>query len=392
MMDNIDSIQQLIINNVENYEDEKAGRIDPYERMLRYLEAPYERMPQHERVYELLKQQLTESDIEVWFAFPDYSYSRESLPLEEAVSKFSREIPGFAEGTQKLIDMELLVQVPRQDGRTGYMRSYMLYLAFGAVLRNDHKPLTDAFIDWWMHVLSDKTHLRALHPEHRVLPNQTSLTGTSGATGRIQMNLEIPDTREVLPSDLSDAVLGGVDCMAVIDCVCRAATEARGVRSCDYPIHDVCFLFNEAAREAIELGYGKELSNEEGIELMHQLRDMGLVQVISNAARPLSLCNCCSCCCICLNSIAKQEGTIAIPSRFQAEIDRGENCVGCGRCVSICQMSAITLSETGAGISAAACIGCGQCVVKCPAQVIRMKLKPGAPSGLARQTLDRIYL
>lgn len=392
MMDNIASIQQYIINHVANYEDEKTGKIDSHERMLRYLEAPYEEMPQHEEVHELLKQRLAENEVEAWFSFPDFSYKCESLPVEDAIARFGGGMPDFAKAVEKLIDMEFLVQVPRRDGRKGYMRTYMLYLAFGSVLKNDHDPLTDAFIDWWMHILNDKVQLRVPQPEHRVLPHETSLTGGAGASGRVQMNLEIPDTREVLPTDLSDAVLSGVDCMAVIDCVCRAATEARGVRACDYPIQDVCFLFNEAAREAIEVGYGRQISNAEGIEIMHRLRDMGLVQVISNAARPLSMCNCCSCCCICLNSIAKQEGTLAIPSRFQAEIIHGGNCVGCGRCASICQMSAVTFGESGVDISTAACIGCGQCVVQCPAQVIGMKLKPGAPNGPARQTLNRIYL
>lgn len=409
MFENMENIQRSILSFVSDYEESKTGSIDPWEKMLRHLEAKYERMPEHEKVKSLLRQYFTEEDIRAWFTFPDFDYRSRSLLVEEAAALADpADRPGFPRAAQKLIDRGFLVQVPRPDGSLGYMRAYMLYLAFGAVLTNDHEPLTDLFIDWWLHVLHDDVHLESDAPEHRVLAHQDSLARMAGAQvvgmpmdasvsagmpdGRISMNLEIPDTRKVLPSDLSDFVLSHVDHMAVIDCVCRAATEARGERQCGYPIEGVCFLFNEAADEAIKVGYGRKVTNEEGIRIMHQLRDMGLVQVISNAERPLSMCNCCSCCCICLSTMARNQNFLATPSRFLAEAAAPEACVGCGKCAASCQMSAVSFGESGVWIDPAACIGCGQCAVRCPAGVISMKVKPGAPGGLARARLNRIYL
>lgn len=396
MIDNIENIQQSILNFVADYEDEKAGKLDAHEKMLRSLEAPYQRMPDHDRVLSLLRQTFTEEAVRVWFTFPDFDYRAEPLLLEEARAKASPELAaGFDQAVRTLIDRDFLVQAPRKDGQLGYMRTYMLYLAFGSVLKNDHQPLTDVFIDWWLHVLKENARLRSVNPEHRVLPHEDSLPRTdspSSADGRISMGMDIPETREVLPTDVADAVLRGVDRMAVIDCVCRAATEARGIRACDYPVEGVCFLFNEAADEAIQVGYGREVSCEEGIQLMHRLRDMGLVQVISNALRPLSMCNCCSCCCLCLNTMARNETYMAIPSRFTAVIDPSGNCVGCGACAKACQMDAISFEGESPRISAAACVGCGQCAVRCPSQVIRMKVRPGKPGGPDMESLHRIYL
>lgn len=400
MIDNIENIQQYVLNFVKDYEDEKAGKIDIYEKMLRFLEAPYNRMPQHDHVLALLKQTFTPAQVRAWFAFPDFSYESHALLIDEAAQQADPEDrAAFRELAQGLIDQDFLVQVPRPDGQLGYMRSYMLYLAFGSVLKNDHAPLTEAFIDWWLHVLNENAHLRTVQPEHRVIPHQMSIAGMAAAPaagsapadGRISMQMPIPDRRQVLPSDLSDAVLGAVDRMAVIDCVCRAATEARHIRSCDYPIEGVCFLFNEAADEAIKVGYGRQVTNAEGIELMHRLRDMGLIQVISNAERPLSMCNCCSCCCICLNTLARNESYLATPSRFLAEVANPEACIGCGKCAGACQMSAISFTDAGPSIGAS-CVGCGQCVVRCPAGVLRMKVKPGAPDRLPRESFHRIYL
>lgn len=393
-MDNIENIQQSVLNFVANYEDEKAERIDIYEKMLRYLEAPYQRMPQHDHVISLLKQTFPPEAVRAWFAFPDFDYRSCPLYIEEAQRNAEAEDqPGFSRAAQLLIDHDLLVQAPRADGTLGYMRSYMLYLAFGSVLKNDHAPLTEAFIDWWLHLLNENGHLRSMHPEHRVLPHEASIPrADASAGGRISMNMDIPDSREVLPTDISDLVLRNVDRMALIDCVCRAATDVRGIRSCDYPVKEVCFLFNEAADEAIRVGYGRQISNEEGIELMHRLRDIGLIQVISNALRPLSMCNCCSCCCLCLNTMARGETYMAVPSRFTAEIADAAGCIGCGQCASFCQMSAISFPGTGVQIDPRSCVGCGQCAVRCPSGVIRMQLRPGAPDGVAVASLNRIYL
>lgn len=421
MLDNIENIQHYILNHVANYEDEKAGRVDLHERMLRSLEAPYERLMNHDRILELLRQKLSEKDVQVWFEFPDFDYRTEPVLVEELANRSQAAgAEEFQRSAQKLIDEGFLAQAPRKDGRLGYMRTYLLYLVFGAVLGDTHDAFTEALTDWWMHLLHESAHLRTVHAEHRVLPHEASLpgkarvdmngvtgggteghwrggtgtegTGQAGGMGKISMSLEIPDMREVLPTDMADSVLSGVDTIAVVDCICRAATESRGERKCDYPVEGVCFLFNEAANEAIKVGYGKQISHAEGLRLMHELRDMGLVQVISNALRPLSMCNCCSCCCICLSSMQRKESCLAIPSRFVAVISAPDQCVGCGRCAASCQMSAIKAGDSGIEILPSECIGCGQCAVHCPAGVITMNVKPGQPGGPQIPALNRIYL
>ena len=115
------------------------------------------------------------------------------------------------------------------------------------------------------------------------------------------------------------------------------------------------------------------------------------MQVVSNFQHPLSLCNCCSCCCLCLNTMARNEDTIAIRSRYQVKIVRPESCVHCGRCAGSCQMGAIGVDEFGMFIDESKCIGCGQCVSRCPASVLKMQAIPGS-QGPDRYTSDRIFL
>ena len=61
-------------------------------------------------------------------------------------------------------------------------------------------------------------------------------------------------------------------------------------------------------------------------------------------------------------------------SSFRAEID-GSTCRSCGKCVSRCQVGAVTVRRVrgGARINPSRCIGCGLCVTTCPSHAIRLK-------------------
>ena len=393
MTDNFASIHQLLRDHLDQYEKARTGEPqDPYERVLAALEYPYMAMPNHDGFLSALRQTLTEQECRAWFAFPDFSYRVQPLRPEEAMANAEDDLkPAFSALAESLISKGFLTPMPRPDGSTGYLRTYMLYLCFAAVEANDGTPLNRVLQDFWLHVADmDGSRLRTTSQEHRVLPDPVSITGRR-ADGRVVMNVEIPDTREVIPTDLCEEVLQRSSHIAVINCICRQAKENRGHRGCDYPIKEVCFLFNEAAYEAIRGGWGRELTRDEARKLLEELRDMGLVQVVSNFQHPLSLCNCCSCCCLCLRTMARNEDNIATRSRYRVKILRPESCVHCGKCAAVCQMGAIGADDFGMFIDESKCIGCGQCVSRCPASVLKMEAIPGT-NGPERYTVDRIFL
>ncbi|MBP9966973.1 MAG: DUF362 domain-containing protein [Proteocatella sp.] len=47
-----------------------------------------------------------------------------------------------------------------------------------------------------------------------------------------------------------------------------------------------------------------------------------------------------------------------------------QTCIGCRRCVSICQTKAISMVEKKAVIDSEVCYGCGECIVVCPVRAI----------------------
>ena len=69
--------------------------------------------------------------------------------------------------------------------------------------------------------------------------------------------------------------------------------------------------------------------------------------------------------------------TIIAKSHFEANM-HPENCLGCGQCVEVCPMEAISLVDQKAVIDRTRCIGCGLCVPKCgKAKAITLKERFG---------------
>jgi ferredoxin len=55
-----------------------------------------------------------------------------------------------------------------------------------------------------------------------------------------------------------------------------------------------------------------------------------------------------------------------------AKVD-AELCTGCGRCVKVCPVEAISLCEGKAQVDGDNCIDCGVCVGECPVNAISLE-------------------
>lgn len=395
-MTNFYGMYQMLGHQMGRYEKQRSGQPeDPHERMLDMLREPYNDLSNYQEFLTALRQTLTAEEAEAWCAYPDYTLRTVPRTPAELRERVKPEIQADLEGlSASLAQKGLLIEAPAPSGEKGYMRNYLFGLASFLIYHPDGTLLSDACFRWFRDLVDggDSAKLRGIHPDYRILPHEGTLTGEA-KYGRIPMNLEIPDTREVIPSiDRAEEILKKCYRFAVIKCLCRAAKDQDHSRTCDYPVDDVCLLFDEVADGELAAGSAKELTLEEALDVLRRCREDGLVQLISNAEHPLCICNCCECCCLCLRSMRRFEDTVAEVSRYAADAAGRERCVGCGACVKICPMEACAVEHGSVQVKGQQCIGCGLCVSRCPKGVLKMAKRPGASDRIIQRELDRIYI
>jgi ferredoxin len=172
--------------------------------------------------------------------------------------------------------------------------------------------------------------------------------------------------------------------MGVGICYCRHKMEHMG-RDCDAP-KEICMTFNNTAASLIKHGHARSVDVNEGLDLLDLAYDHNLVQFGENVRNSVNfICNCCGCCCEAL--IAQRRFAQLHPvhtTNFIPEVETTD-CNGCGRCVNICPVEAMTLVSANdpnypkrkvAKLDEDICLGCGLCVKACPHDQISLKSRP----------------
>ncbi len=167
-------------------------------------------------------------------------------------------------------------------------------------------------------------------------------------------------------------------------CYCRHKMQHLD-RACRAPL-DICMTFNGCADSLIRNSFAREVDIAEGLDLLQQAWELGLVQFGENVRRSVAfICNCCGCCCEAL--IAQRRFGLLKPIHTTNFIPRIEieSCTGCGKCVDACPVEAMSLVSANdpnrprlrkAHLDERLCLGCGVCVRACSKQSIRLEPRP----------------
>ena len=185
----------------------------------------------------------------------------------------------------------------------------------------------------------------------------------------------------VLDYERASEVVRSASQRAVGICYCRHKM-AHMHRACDAPM-EICMTFNTAAAALARHDYARAVDVAEGLDLLQEARDRGLVQFGENNQRGVNfICNCCGCCCEAMIAARRVGFTNAVQTtNFLPEVDE-TLCNGCGKCVTACPVEAMALVSANdphhpklrkARVSADLCLGCGVCVKQCSRSALKLR-------------------
>lgn len=159
---------------------------------------------------------------------------------------------------------------------------------------------------------------------------------------------------------------------AILNCVCRQVKDILEDPCKATDRREVCMASGIIAQLTIDQGRGRAITKEEALEILQKNQEEGLIIQPDNSQKLSFICSCCSCCCENLSKyILLPNPASVVIANYYAEVDP-DLCIGCGTCVEICQMKAISLKDEVSSIKRKRCIGCGNCVVKCPEEAISL--------------------
>ena len=232
----------------------------------------------------------------------------------------------------------------------------------------DQKTLSEPFYQY-LNVEEDfikdlfvtgETHLGRVYVNEKVLSNENAL--------------------HVLDYERASEVIKTASKIGVGICYCRHKMEHLG-KNCNAPM-EICMTFNNTADSLTSHGIARKADMAEGLDLLQKARDTNLVQFGENVQKKVNfICNCCGCCCEAL--IAARKFGFENPVHTTNFIPRitEENCNGCGKCVALCPVEAMTLVSSNdpgkpnrnkAKLIEDICLGCGVCLTGCDKKAIEL--------------------
>ena len=192
----------------------------------------------------------------------------------------------------------------------------------------------------------------------------------------IPVDKEVVADEEILPYDDYEKIIRRNTVLSVSPCQCRLRRQVMGDftgdEECDHPL-ETCIATGEEAEFYIENGIGRQITQDEALEILHTSVERGMVIQSAYTKDTEVICSCHGDCCDILASY------VALGSEGCAQMNQFPNvshytlvhvedtCTKCGMCEQHCPLFAITMDEeTGFPVVGAQCVRCGQCGLVCP--------------------------
>ena len=234
---------------------------------------------------------------------------------------------------------------------------------------------------WWKDE-DKKVKLASLANQYYINTFASEFLVRSRSLRSVPINQTIRSDHKIIPYEDIINLIDTFDYYSLTNCACRTRHNVDpNFEESKYPTN-VCLHFDDFGRSIVKMGFAKELSKEEVLDVLKRAADAGLVHAIEPVISEAdTLCNCDKDYCLFFEKV-KMEGRVPIGTQISDYIREWadeEKCIKCGLCAKRCPMEAILFDKEQKEINfiRELCIGCGVCVHKCPKDAICLEKRPG---------------
>jgi NAD-dependent dihydropyrimidine dehydrogenase PreA subunit len=330
---------------------------DIYEKLAHHLSTLGMGMPYREGLIEILRENFTPQEAEVALALPTKVAPLQPIGVDEIARRVNISRVELEEVLERLAKRGLLFSGKTGEGKEGY------------ALQQSGYGFPQTF--FWKG--EDTTHARNMaslivkYYDRQVTRESLAGSDRTKAMRYIPIGKVLtPDVQAVYPYHMVEKVIEQADVIALAHCPCRMTARLLG-KSCEHPT-EVCLKFDDIALYLIERGLAREIDKEEALDVIKKSEEAGLAHFVDNAVGDVKhICNCCGCACVNLSNFRRRKipRDLLVDCYFIRFTDE-EKCTGCGNCVEICPVDALTLQDDVPVIEEDWCVGCGVCALQCP--------------------------
>ena len=342
-----------------------------YESLVERLNRLPQGAPPSDTLYGILELLFSEKEAELVAQLPIRPFT-----AEHAARRWQMNLVDTQKVLDGLADRAILLDMQGPDGQVSYVLPPPMagFFEFSMMrLRGDidQKLLAELFYQY-------------INVEEDFI---TALFMSDTRLGRAFVNeeaLPLDRTLEVMGYERASEVMRSASHRSVGICYCRHKMMHMD-RACDAPL-DICMTFNNTGATLARHGYAREIDVAEGLDLLQEARDRGLVQFGENVQQGVNfICNCCGCCCEAMIAARRVGFTNAVQTTNYLPAVDESRCNGCGKCVTACPVEAMALVSTNdphhpklrkARVDTALCLGCGVCVRACTREGLRLEERP----------------
>ena len=334
---------------------------DIYERLARHLEPLLMGYPHEPGLLELLRESFSLAEAKVALAIPNTLDPLQTADLKTIAGRSGLEPDEAGRVLESLAARGLVFSAPSTDGSQGYG---LLQVGYG---------MPQTF--FWANQKDENARRMAKLVIKYFTPkiSRQIYGGRPTKTFRYSpaaLAIDAP-MQGALPGETMEPIVAAAQKIAVAHCPCRVSARILGRTDCTHSL-EVCLKYDEMAEFVIDRGLARPISADEALSILKACEKEGLVHMVDNAVGEIKhTCNCCGHYCWNVGVIRRRKiPRDALMASYFIRQTEEDGCVGCGACVDICPVDAVSLKDEKAVVDNDWCIGCGVCAVACPAGAV----------------------